>query len=95
MDTTLLTDQVREAESRNTDSICIYFDGDGSPAAFGESAVRLHRHFPELPLREIPSGGGSVTRAIRGFSLEAVIEKFRGNHRMLVDDYHVQIMDIQ
>lgn len=95
MDMTALTyGNGMEEENGETGNIRIYFGGDGSPAAFGESAILLHRYFPELPLREIPSSGGHVSRTVRGFALEAVLERFKG-HRMLVDDYHIQIMNIQ
>lgn len=91
----ILTDQIKTAESKNTEGICIYFAKDGSPVAFGESAVRLHEYFPEFDLSEVPSTEGDISKMICGFTLEAVITRFQKGHKMLVDDERIQIMNIQ
>ncbi|WP_167321143.1 hypothetical protein [Bacteroides gallinarum] len=88
------SEQAEITRNENTESICIHFVEDGSPAAFGESAIRLHNYFPELILTEVPLSEGGTSQMLCGFTLESVITMFQKRCPILIDDEYMKILNV-
>lgn len=90
----LTTDKsVRIAECMDSGDIYIHFMEDGTPVAYEQSALLLHRYFPEYPVIRVSGPGSREDRAIKGFPLEEVLERFDAR-RLQVDDTCIRIMGV-
>lgn len=95
MDIAIAASRIMAEESGNMNDICIHFMQAGFPVVCGRSAVLLNRFCPELRFSEISSSDGEKYNVIHGFPIEPVIAKFKDRHRLLVDDDHIRIINVQ
>lgn len=89
-----ITDYIKAMEKTNSGDIYIYLTDKCQPVAYGLSAIRLNRYFPEFSIVNTLCSDNECHDLVTGFPIERVVARFMG-YNQLVDDRCIHIMDVR